>query len=420
MLRLPWRSLAASFPLPSLQIPQRPLGELLRIVQRRLEALDLGITRIAFVHHEASTDLLSTSCETGADGGPTGRDGESGSSQPHFEPRALATVPALSRLRDQRQARVLNDLERELDPTSDHSRWLLAQGWRASLTLPLFHHNRLLGFLFLDSTRAGAFDPRALAALEPHLELLLLRISNHFSDLASLDGSLGQLLEIAKLRDQETATHMERVSRYSRLIALQLETQRPLPADFSENLRRFAAFHDLGKLGIPDRILLKPEPLSREERLVMRSHVVIGMALVEKLITAMGLEAAPGIDLLRQVVAHHHESLDGSGYPAGLRGEEVSLAGRIVAVADIYDALTQARPYKPAFSEPHAVQMLRTMVQAGKLDGDCVDALLRSDDQHQAILLGHAAGGAWEGNRPPEQAGVPYDPPIPPCLGERR
>jgi HD-GYP domain-containing protein (c-di-GMP phosphodiesterase class II) len=413
MLRLPWRSLAASFPLPSLQIPQRPLGELLRIVQRRLEPHDLGITRIAFVHHEASTDLLSTYCETGADGGPTGGDGEPGSSHPHFEPRALATVPSLGRLRDQQQARVLHDLERELDPTSDHSRWLLAQGWRASLTLPLLHHSRLLGFLFLDSTRAGAFDPRAMAALEPHLELLLLRISNHFSDLASLDGSLGQLLEIAELRDQETATHMERVSRYSRLIALQLETQRPLPADFSENLHRFAAFHDVGKLGIPDRILLKPEPLSREERLVMQSHVVIGMALVEKLITAMGLEDAPGIDLLRQVVAHHHESLDGSGYPAGLRGEEVSLAGRIVAVADIYDALTQARPYKPPFSEPHAVQMLRTMVQAGKLDGDCVDALLRSDDQRQAIRLGHAAGGAWEGNRPPEQAGVPYDPPIP-------
>ncbi len=383
--------MAASFPLLSLQIPQRPLGELLRIVQRQLAALDLGFTRIVFVLHEASTDLLSTYCETGADGGPTGRDGQ--------------------------RARVLNDLERELDPTSDHSRWLLAQGWCASLTLPLFHHNRLLGFLFLDSTRGGAFDPRAMAALEPHLELLLLRISNHFSDHfndpASLDGSLEQLLEIAKLRDQETATHMERVSRYSRLIALQLETQRPFPADFSENLHRFAAFHDLGKLGIPDRILLKPEPLSREERLVMQSHVVIGMALVEKLITAMGLEDDSGIDLLLQVVAHHHESLDGSGYPAGLRGEEVSLAGRIEAVADIYDALTQARPYKPAFSEHHAVQMLRTMVQAGKLDGDCVDALLRSDNQRQAIRLGHAAGGAWEGNRPPGQAGVPYDPPIP-------
>jgi len=135
----------------------------------------------------------------------------------------------------------------------------------------------------------------------------------------------------------------------------------------------------------------------------MQSHVVIGMALIEKLITAMGLEADPGIDLLRQVVAHHHECLDGSGYPAGLRGEAVSLAGRIVAVADIYDALTQARPYKPAFTEHHAVQMLHTMVQAGKLDGACVEALLSSDEQRQAIRLGHAAGGAGEGNRPPGQ-----------------
>ena len=91
-----------------------------------------------------------------------------------------------------------------------------------------------------------------------------------------------------------------------------------------------------------------------------------------------------------------------------------------MAVADIYDALTQARPYKPAFSEPHAVQMLRTMVQAGKLDGDCVDALLRSDDQRQAIRLGHTAGGAWEGNRPPEQGRSSIRSAHSPCLGERR
>ena len=384
-------------------------------MQRRLEALDLGITRIAFVHHDTSTDLLATYGETGTPAGPTGRDGEPVWSHPHFEPRTLATVPSLGRLRDQRQARVLQDLERELHPASDHSRWLLAQGWRASLTLPLFNRRRLLGFLFLDSTRVGAFEPRAMAALDPHLELLLFRISNHFSSIASLDATLRLLLEIAELRDQKTATHMERVSLYSRLIALQLETQRSLPANFSANLHRFAAFHDLGKVGIPDRILLKTEALSREERQVMESHVLIGLALIEKLITALGLEDDPSIDLLRQVVAHHHEGLDGSGYPAGLRGAEVSLAGRIVAVADNYDALTQARPYKPPFPESHAAQTLRSMVQAGKLDGDCVDALLRNDDQRQAIRLGHAAGGAWEGNRPPEQAGVPYDPPIPPA-----
>lgn len=380
---LPWRLLAPSFPLPGLHDPQLPLRELLKIVLHRLETLDLGINRIAFVHHKARTDLLSTYVGTGTDGGP-----ESGA--PHFEPRALATLPSLGRLRDQRQARVLNDLERELDPSSEHSRWLLAQGWRASLTLPLFNHSRLLGFLFLDSSRAGAFDPKAMAALNPHLELLLLRISNHFSGIASLEGSLQLLLEIAELRDRETATHMERVSHYSRLIALQLETERPLPPDFSENLHRFAALHDVGKVGIPDRILLKPGTLGREERLVMESHVLIGMALIERVIAAMDLEEDATIHLLRQVVAHHHERLDGSGYPAGLSGTEVSLAGRIVAVADMYDALTQARPYKPAFSESHAVQMLHSMVQAGKLDGDCVEALLHNDERRLAIQMGHA------------------------------
>jgi HD-GYP domain-containing protein (c-di-GMP phosphodiesterase class II) len=380
---LPWRSLAPSFPLPGLHDPQLPLRELLKVVLQRLEALDLGINRIAFVHHEARTDLLSTYVGTGTDGGPEAW-------QPHFEPRSLASLPSLGRLRDQRQARVLNDLERDLDPAAEHSRWLLARGWRASLTLPLFNHNRLLGFLFLDSTLVGAFDQRAMAALEPHLEVLLLRISIHFSSIATLHGTVRLVLEMAGLRDRETATHLERVSLYSRLIALQLETERPLPPDFSENLHRFAALHDVGKVGIPDRILLKPGPLCREERLVMESHVLIGMALIERVIAAMDLEEDATIHLLRQVVAHHHERLDGSGYPAGLSGTEVSLAGRIVAVADIYDALTQARPYKPAFSETHAVQMLRSMVQAGKLDGDCVEALLRNDERRLSIQKGHA------------------------------
>ena len=397
MWSLPFWLLAPSFPLPSLHDPQLPLRERLRIVLHRLEALDLGITRIAFVQHDAHTDLLATDGETGTNGGPAGRKGGPGSSHPHFEPRALATVPSLGRLRDGREARVLNDLEQELDPASDHSRWLLAQGWRSSLTLPLFDRNHLLGFLFLDSTRAGAFDPRAMAALEPHLEVLLLRITNHFSGVASLQSSLRLLLEIAALRDPQTAAHMERVSRFSRLIALQLDNQQERPAEFSQNLHRFAALHDVGKLGIPDRILLKPGPLSQEERQVMDSHVLIGMALIERVIAAMDLEEDDAIVLLRQVVAHHHERLDGSGYPAGLRGAQVSLAGRIVAVADLYDALTQARAYKPAFSEAHAVQMLRSMVEAGKLDGECVEALLRNDEARQAIQLGHAAAEEPQG-----------------------
>lgn len=123
---------------------------------------------------------------------------------------------------------------------------MLALGWRASLTLPLFEHNRLVGFLLLASTRAGALDPKAMATLEPHRELL--RISNHFSDSdsASLHGTLRQQLKIAELQNQETAIPMEHVSLYSRLIALQVEMQRPRLADFRVKIYRFATFHDPG------------------------------------------------------------------------------------------------------------------------------------------------------------------------------
>jgi hypothetical protein len=194
-----------ALPLPGLHDPETPLRNLLGIVLERFVALDLGIERIAFAHHEASTDLLATFVATE-------REGSSDGQEACFEARPLALVPSLSRLREQKQGRVLNDLNQDLEPTSPHSRWLLAQGWRASLTLPLFEHNRLLGFLFVDSSRVGAFTPEALARLDPHLDLLLLRIANHFRGIATLHGSLKLVLDMAGLRDRETATHLERVS----------------------------------------------------------------------------------------------------------------------------------------------------------------------------------------------------------------
>ena len=358
----------------TLNDPWLDLQEFLVGVHGRIRRIDPAIGRISFVIHDPATDQLRTYLSH-----------DPKVPERRFDERTLASLPALISLQAQREARVIDDLATELDPTQEHNRWLLAQGWRSCLTMPLLRRDALLGFLFLDASRPAAFDGPALEILQPHLDLLLLRIGDDLGSMADLHAILELIVEIAALRDPQTGHHLQRVSHYCRLVAQELAEELPLPPDFAELLFRFGALHDVGKMGIPDRVLLKPREHNPAEREVMRSHVAIGIALIERLIETLHLGDKPATQLLRQVVAHHHEYLDGSGYPAGLRGEAVSLAGRIVAVADIYDSLTQARPYKAAFSEHHAEQILRSMVGAGKLDGRCVEALLRAK-QHRAVI----------------------------------
>ena len=110
--------------------------------------------------------------------------------------------------------------------------------------------------------------------------------------------------------------------------------------------------HDVGKIGIPDRILQKPGPLDPDEWKVMQSHVTIGAEII-------GEHAGGMLALARQIALTHHEKYDGSGYPNGLAGEDIPLVGRIVAIADVFDALTSIRPYKKAWTEEEAVNFLR-------------------------------------------------------------
>jgi putative two-component system response regulator len=117
--------------------------------------------------------------------------------------------------------------------------------------------------------------------------------------------------------------------------------------------------HDLGKIAVPDRILLKNGALDAEERALIQTHPVVGADLVREMRT---------LDGVRPIIRHHHERVDGSGYPDGLRGEEIPLGARIMAVVDVYDALRTERPYKPALSHQEAVAILQRETQAGSWD----------------------------------------------------
>jgi two-component system, response regulator RpfG len=357
----------------------QPLVRRLEGIHARIIAIEPAISRLAFAVYQPQNDLLSTYVSHNSSGRSL-----------CFYDRRLATIPSLVALRDQRQCRVIDDLKIELSPTTPHSRWLLEQGWCSSFTLPLFQSERLLGFLFLNAQRAGVFSDALLERLEPHLELLGALIQAELAAIESLRAAVRLALQMTGLRDPETGAHVERVSLYSRLIAMKLGRRRGLPSDFAEDLYLFAALHDVGKVGIPDRILRKPGPLDPEERRTMDSHVIRGMDLVEQLITGLHLVADPKMELLRAVVAGHHEKLDGSGYPRGLQAEQIPLEARIVAVADIYDALSQPRSYKLSMPEDQVQQILHEMAAAGQIDPDCVNVLLAAREQRQAIAAAYS------------------------------
>ena len=173
----------------------------------------------------------------------------------------------------------------------------------------------------------------------------------------------------AEYRDNETGMHVIRMSHFSRLLALKAG----MSERDAEILWQAAPMHDVGKIGIPDYILLKPGKLTPEEMDVMKGHSRLGYELLQ----------GSGSEILRagaEIAISHHEKYDGSGYPNGLKGKEIPLYGRIVAVADVFDALTSERPYKKAWPLEDAVRLLEEG-RGSHFDPMCVEAFLASWDQ---------------------------------------
>jgi response regulator RpfG family c-di-GMP phosphodiesterase len=177
-----------------------------------------------------------------------------------------------------------------------------------------------------------------------------------------------RLCHLSQVRDEETGSHMHRMAAISQLIARELGTD----AEFCGQILLAAPMHDIGKVGIPDRILLKPGRLDAAEWEVMKSHASIGYEVLKD-------SDSPILKLGAEIAHAHHEKYNGEGYPRRLKGESIPLEGRIVAVADVFDALVNKRHYKPAWDMGDAFALLRR--ESGQhFDPDCVDALLKRID----------------------------------------
>jgi HD-GYP domain-containing protein (c-di-GMP phosphodiesterase class II) len=324
------------------------------------------VDRIACALYEPSDDMLKTFVHSTRQGGAI----------KGYEFR-LSESESLSGLAASRRSRILDEIADVVDPANPHSEWLLKEGYRSSFTLPLYERDEFIGFLFYDSLKPGAFSKKVQRSLEVYNALITLTIANELNLVHSITTSAQIAREFANLRDFESGNHLERMAHYSRLIARELAPRHGLSDEYIEHLFLFAPLHDIGKIGIPDSVLLKPGGLNTEERALMDTHVQKGLDVLERMIGEFGLDALPDSQVMRNVVAGHHECLDGSGYPNGLKASEIALEARIIAVADILDALTSHRPYKEPWPVEAAVSELERLVDTGKLDGDCLQALKR-------------------------------------------
>jgi putative two-component system response regulator len=207
-----------------------------------------------------------------------------------------------------------------------------------------------------------------------HHERLEQLVAERTAELGrSREETIHRLARAAELRDHETGQHIERVSRCSQLIAQRLG----LPPDRCELLRIASPLHDIGKIAIPDSILHKPGPLTDDERRIVETHTELGH-------TILADSREPLIQLGAEIAWTHHERFDGGGYPRSLVGDEIPLAGRIVAVADVFDALVSDRVYRSALPVEEVVHTMRAE-QGAHFDPEALEALLSAIPEAIAI-----------------------------------
>lgn len=223
---------------------------------------------------------------------------------------------------------------------------------------------------------AGA-DDYLTKPFQPEELCVRLKVGERILSLESRDMTIFALAKLAESRDAETGAHLERMREYCRIVGEELST-RPkfrdiVDGEYVAQLYLTSPLHDIGKVGIPDRILLKPGKLTKEEFDVMKQHTLLGGQTLDAV--AANHPEATFLQMARDIALTHHERMDGTGYPYGLRGEEIPLCGRIAALADVYDALTSKRVYKDEFEHSTARKIL--IEDSGThFDPEIVDAFL--------------------------------------------
>ena len=287
-------------------------------------------------------------------------------SMPEYSYVPIVMATGLTKPEDRRRALevVINDfVTKPLDPQELglRARWLL--DFKAAHDRLAEHKSEL--------ERSVERKTKALRhALEETSEAKRLIYEGHLDTIC-------RLTIAAEYRDHATASHIERVGLCSEIVAAKIGLS---PGEV-ETIRHAAQLHDVGKIGIPDHLLLKPGPLDDDEWVIIRSHAAMGAQILTQ-------STSPVMQMGEKIALAHHEKWDGSGYPNGIAGDLIPLEARICAVVDVYDAITMDRPYRPAFSKDHALEMMRK-IDGSHFDPEVLNAFLESLDDIREVQTAH-------------------------------
>ncbi|SFK50722.1 HD-GYP domain-containing protein [Methylophaga sulfidovorans] len=273
---------------------------------------------------------------------------------------------------------------------TDDSIWRHFQQDPDSVTafiIPIKQAQRFIGFVCFETEfLAENLNDTAINTLILYAQFISMMINEEFSLVNTLLATVRAARDFTDFRDFETGLHLDRMACYARIIATHLAKKHRLSDEFIEHMYLFARLHDIGKIGISDSILNKPGRLDDAERSIMKTHVSKGVDMLEQVLQDYNLVDMRDTDMMRNIVACHHEYIDGSGYPKGLKGDDIPLEARIATVADIFDALTCHRPYKKPWPLEDAIAELEKMQQANKLDAECVAAVRENKAEFEKIM----------------------------------
>lgn len=351
------------------------LNQKIRKIHAHLKTFVPFIDRIAFAVFDPPTGILRTFLNSE----------ENSPALVHYQAQ-LDDAPSLKEIVKTRKPRIVEDLSIFKRGAHEHTKKINRQGYRMSYTLPLFLEDTLYGFLFFNSRKRHPFSESQLNILDLFAHLIFNLILQEFQRIQILVAAMRTITQIVHYKDPETGNHLERMAHFARIIAMELAKSGKYAIDdeYIQFVFAFAPLHDVGKIGIPDQILKKPARLEPEEFLTMQTHTTKGREIIDMVIRNFNFGKLPHAQMMRHIPEMHHETLDGSGYPYGLKNGQIPLEAQIIAVADIFDALTSKRPYKRAWSNEQALNYLKGLSTI-KLNPDMVHALEKRIDEVIAI-----------------------------------
>jgi len=263
---------------------------------------------------------------------------------------------SLAKLLETGEIRVINDYDEYFKnrETTLYSQMLIENGVKSSITVPLRINQEKIGFIFFNSKMKNIYNDKHVFFLNTIANSISISFHKNILINDVIYSSVLAMTRLAESKDKETGEHLIRIKDYSGLISSWLmkteKYQFYVTPDYIAEIKKFSPLHDIGKVAIPDHILQKPGKLTKEEFEKMKEHTTAGAVILKEAESFMAKNGQRYFRMAIDIAESHHEKWDGTGYPNGLKEEEIPLSARIVAIADVFDALTTKRPYKEPFT----------------------------------------------------------------------